>query len=308
MSDHERSGAVMERELAAIDEALDAGAARHADPLTRELQELALALRADAPEAAEPFAAELRGRLEAGFPPPPTSLRARLRGLRPPPARKLLPALGTTALILLPLVVIVLGTSGVLSVSDQDDAGGAGGGGGGVSAPALESSDLAAPPGGGFEPGQRERRIERAISLELETPVDEMARVADGVTTVTNRYGGFVLSSSVSTGRDGAGGDFELRIPSDRLRPALRDLSELATVRSQNQSGRDVTRDVVPHATASRRPAPSAAACCAGSRTRTPTKRPRRSARGSTSWPARSTAFAASSATCGFAPTTRWSG
>ena len=113
------------------------------------------------------------------------------------------------------------------------------------SAPALESSDLAAPPGGGFEPGQRERRIERAVSLELETPVDEMARVADGVTTVTNRYGGFVLSSSVSTGRDGAGGDFELRIPSERLRPALRDLSELATVRSQNQSGRDVTRDVV---------------------------------------------------------------
>ena len=244
MSDRETSSAVMDRELAAIDEALDAGAARHAYPLTRELQELALALRADAPEAAEPFAAELRGRLEAGFPPPPTSLRARLRGLRPPPARKLLPALGTTALILLPLVVIVLATSGVLSVSDQDDAGGAGGGGG-VSAPALESSDLAAPPGGGFEPGQRERRIERAVSLELETPVEEMARVADGVTTVTNRYGGFVLSSSVSTGRDSAGGDFELRIPSDRLRPALRDLSELATVRSQNQSGRDVTRDVV---------------------------------------------------------------
>ena len=245
MSDREASGSVVERELAAIDEALDAGAARHADPLTRELQELALALRADAPEAAEPFAAELRGRVEAGFPPPPASLRARLRGLRPPPARKLLPALGTTALILLPLVVIVLATSGVLSVSEQDDAGSAGGGGG-VSAPAPESSDLSvAPPGGGFEPGQRERRIERAVSLELETPVDEMARVADGVTTVTSRYGGFVLSSSVSTGRDGAGGDFELRIPSERLRPALRDLSELATVRSQSQSGRDVTRDVV---------------------------------------------------------------
>jgi hypothetical protein len=255
MSDRETSSAVMERELAAIDEALDAGAARHADPLTRELQELALALRADAPEAAEPFAAELRGRVEAGFPPPPSSPRARLRGLRPPPARRLLAPLGATALILLPLVAIVLATSGVLSVSEQDDAGGSGGGGASVAAPegsdrsagALESAPdvLPVPPGGGFEPGQRERRIERSVSLELETPVEEMARVADGVTMVTNRYGGFVLSSSVSTGSDGSGGDFELRIPADRLRPALRDLSELATVRSQSQSGRDVTRDVV---------------------------------------------------------------
>ena len=72
-----------------------------------------------------------------------------------------------------------------------------------------------------------------------------VARVADGVTTVTARHGGFVLSSSVSTGEDGSGGDFELRIPSDRLRPAVRDLSELADVRSQSQSGRDVTRNFV---------------------------------------------------------------
>jgi len=104
---------------------------------------------------------------------------------------------------------------------------------------------LPVPPGGGFEPGRRERRIERSISLELEAPVDDMARVADGVTAVTNRHGGFVLSSSISTGEDGSGGDFELRIPAERLRAALRDLSELATVRSQSQSGRDVTRDFV---------------------------------------------------------------
>ena len=245
MSDRETSSAVMERELAAIDEALDAGAARHADPLTRELQELALALRADAPEAAEPFAAELRGRVEAGFPPPPSSLRARLRGLRPPPARKLLPAAGhdrpDPAAARRDRARHERRAVCLASRTTPE----ARRGGGGVSAPRPRARTCAAPPGGGFEPGQRERRIERSISLELETPVDEMARVADGVTAVTNRYGGFVLSSSVSTGGDGSGGDFELRIPSDRLRPALRDLSELATVRSQNQSGRDVTRDVV---------------------------------------------------------------
>ena len=100
-------------------------------------------------------------------------------------------------------------------------------------------------PGDGFAPGQRNRRIERSIGLELEMPVDEMARVAEQVTTVTNRHGGFVLSSSVSTGEDSAGGDFELRIPANRLRPALRDLSGLADVRTQSQSGRDVTREHV---------------------------------------------------------------
>jgi Domain of unknown function (DUF4349) len=76
-------------------------------------------------------------------------------------------------------------------------------------------------------------------------PVDEMARVAEQVTSVTNRHGGFVLSSSVSTGGDSAGGDFELRIPSTRLRPALRDLAALADVRTQTQTGRDVTREHV---------------------------------------------------------------
>ncbi len=83
------------------------------------------------------------------------------------------------------------------------------------------------------------------MGLELEMPVDEMARVAERVTAVTNRHGGFVLSSSLSTGDDSAGGDFDLRIPATRLRPAIRDLSALADVRTQSQTGRDVTREHV---------------------------------------------------------------
>ena len=68
-----------------------------------------------------------------------------------------------------------------------------------------------------------------------------MQRVAEQVTAVTNRHGGFVLSSSVSTGEDSSGGDFNLRIPATEVRPALRDLAALADVRSQSQTGRDVT-------------------------------------------------------------------
>ncbi|HZG49076.1 MAG TPA: DUF4349 domain-containing protein [Thermoleophilaceae bacterium] len=269
MSEHDPNSATIERELAAIDEALVAGSASEHDPIARELQELALALRADSPEPSREFGEELHLRVRVGFPDRAGSLRDRagsvrgsLRAALPalPSARRLLPAMGATAVLLLPIVVIVFAAGGPPS----------GSGGGAVRAPRAElvpnpreaASDGAAgreqgaddsiagralpvPPGGGFEPGRRERRIERSISLELEAPVDGMARVADGVTAVTNRHGGFVLSSSISTGEDGSGGDFELRIPAERLRAALRDLSELATVRSQSQSGRDVTRDFV---------------------------------------------------------------
>jgi hypothetical protein len=243
----------MSDQLAAIDDALETGSADHHDPLTRELQELALALRADAPEADPDFERRLRGRVDRGF--------VKLPGARQPLWRRIATPALTTGVVALPLVLIVILAAGS-DTSDQGDAGG--GGGGGAAAPATKAPERALagqraaddagsgsasavvlPPDGGFAPGQRNRKIERSIGLELEMPVDQMARVAEQVTTVTNRHGGFVLSSSVSTGEDSAGGDFELRIPSARLRPALRDLAALADVRTQTQSGRDVTREHV---------------------------------------------------------------
>ena len=239
--------------LTAIDDALDTGVATDNDPLTRELQELALALRADAPEPTHEFSEWLDRRVEDGFP---------KRGpARPPLWRKLLhpaPAIAVVFLIALPLAL----TWSPSRSGDDDDGGGGGAamsdggsGGGSVAREAAPVPDQAAggaepamvlpPADRGFAPGRSNRKIERTIGLELEMPVDDMPRVAEQVTAVTNRHGGFVLSSSVSTGEDGAGGDFELRIPSARLRPALRDLSALADVRSQTQSGRDVTREHV---------------------------------------------------------------
>ena len=253
----------MSDQLAAIDDALDTGAADHSDPLTRELQELALMLQADAPEPDAEFRGELGRKVaerlsEAGFAAPaglaacahtrfrdrarrsadradrdsrrrvwrPRSRRwrgierRRRRGRRP----------GASA----PAIVAPKAPAERSQFERAADQAAAGSG-----------RAVPIPPDGGFAPGQRSRKIERTIGLELEMPVDEMARVAEQVTTVTNRHGGFVLSSSVSTGGDSAGGDFELRIPSPRLRPALRDLAALADVRTQTQSGRDVTREHV---------------------------------------------------------------
>jgi Domain of unknown function (DUF4349) len=269
--------------LTAIDDALDTGVAADEDPLTRELQELALTLRADAPEPTAEFRERMERRVEAGF--------ARPRRLKPRWWHRLsepAAAIGMTAAAVLVIAVAASGLSG----PNGDESGGgrgasgdsggggrgaiagSGPGGGGTgadvdgrpgvgaaepaevvprtSAGSTRSADDALaggvgvpPPSGGFAPGRSDRRIERSVALELETPVEQMARVAEQVTAVTNRHGGFVLSSSVSTGADGAGGDFDLRVPAARLRPALRDLAALADVRTQSQTGRDVTREHV---------------------------------------------------------------
>ncbi len=252
MSEHDPATATIERDLLAIDEALDSGATTHADPEARVLQELALALRADAPTAGSEFEHDLRARVDAGFPAAEGSIRARLTAAGAgigPGARRLFPALATVTAILLPIVLVVSLVGSPQSGGGDDDAGSgavdSGGGGGGA---VQEVAPRAGQAGGfdqGFAPGNRDRAIERTISLELETPADELARVADEITAVTGRFGGFVLSSSLSTGDEGSGGDFELRVPTQRLQPALRELSSLGTVRSQSQTGRDVTREQV---------------------------------------------------------------
>jgi hypothetical protein len=250
-----------ERELAAIETALSSGLVADDNRRTRELQELALLLRDDSATPDPAFAERLDARVEAGFPPEPGSARARAHAtgssLRRAPrravpvVRRALPAVGVVAAIVVPLVLAV-------TLAGPGDSGidGDGGGGGAVAVPGNRDGSggsSAVQPAepvplqrdGGFAPGQTDRRIERSISLDLEVPTDEMARVAEDVTTVTNRHGGFVLSSSVDTGQDGGGGDFSLRIPADRLRPALRDLAQLAPVIRQTQEGRDVTRRYV---------------------------------------------------------------
>jgi Domain of unknown function (DUF4349) len=269
--------ATIERDLRAIDAALEDGAATHGDPLARELQELALALRADAAEPGEEFAAALGERVKAGFPAAPGTARARAEGARTwwrelredmPPPRRMLPAAAAVVTVIL-IGIAVASLDPQLTNTDDDGGGssaagggsvaqdsGGGGGGGAEAAPssgsrakiAPESSGAqafrrAAPLGApGFAPGSPRRRVERTISMTLEAPDAEIPRVGQEITQVTNRHGGFVLSSSLDTNDDGASGYYELRIPAARLRPALADLAGLATVASQSQSEQDVTR------------------------------------------------------------------
>ena len=192
------------------------------------LQDLALALSADAPRPDPEFAELLRERAKAGFPARDGSARTRLSRLRAPRWQGLVPAAGFACLLLVALTVAVVALPNGDSGSGDDDmaAGGGGSSDGGAVAESVAPAEPQAgreaakaapnaaadavqsyrsapvPPGGGFAPGQGNRKIERSVALELAAPVDQMERLGEQVTTVTNRYGGFVLSSSLTTGED----------------------------------------------------------------------------------------------------------
>jgi Domain of unknown function (DUF4349) len=258
--------ATIERHLEAVDDALSSGAAAHQDPFVRELQELGLLLQADTVEPDPAYAERLGRRVEEGFPRRPSWRLPSTWSL--PSPRRLLPA----GAALMTVLVIGIGLASIDRQQD-DDAGMAGGdgggsmavpeGGGGEVGPDAARDALAQPdpaesatssqrsvapgeppvdPGTGFAPGRANRKVERSISMTLEAPDEEIPALAQDVTRVTGRHGGYVLTSTLDSDDEGASGFFELRIPAASLRPALADLAGLATVRSQNQSSQDVTR------------------------------------------------------------------
>jgi|GEM_PF-1168067 len=263
-----------ERETTAVIDRTLAG-----DPLTtgypaeRELQELTLALSAERPAPDMVFVAELDERVREGFPRVRGNPFARVQGAlaarsfgRPPMA-----LMGGVASLLLALLLVVSLTSG----SDDDPAStsivGAGDNASGAREMARPGVDVGEPTPSrrfsrarmddsissplapvpprrdGFAPGTRDRRIQRSASLTLAAPADELDSVAADITRITERHRGFVLSSSLTTGDEGAttGGDFELKIPAARLQPALADLAKLGQVRARTQSGEDVTAHFV---------------------------------------------------------------
>ncbi len=255
MTGHDRQ---IESDLQVIDAALARGTATAPGEPERELEELVLELAAGTPQADPAFAAGLGERVRAGF-----GRRRLPRPGRPKLRRPPMLALAGAASILAAVAVVISlqGSSGEpeLSAVDRGAANaparlgeGASLAEGGGSPEVLEDSTAAAKlapvphSSDSFAPGEQDRRIERSASLTLAAPDDRVEEVANDIIAVTDRYNGFVLRSSVSSGEEGASaGDFELRIPASRLQPALRDLSELGDVRARTQAGEDTTREFV---------------------------------------------------------------
>jgi hypothetical protein len=261
-----------------IDTALASGSASALDPEERKLQELVLAVRADAPAPDPTFERRRNARVAAGFPPRRSDRFGRARALLA--KRPQMAAMGAAASLLIALVVALSVTNSDNGASPSSmpavggDTGASSGGGssalqaaperdasGGASTESAQkaapsagsttSSNSVAAPGplppspGGFVGGQN-RRVERAAALTLAAPKDKLSDVGDQVIAVTDRYRGIVMRSSVTNNADEASsGSFELRIPVRNLRTALRDLSALADVKSRTENADDVTASFV---------------------------------------------------------------
>ncbi len=247
-----------DHDLQTIDEALYRGQVTAATASDRELQELALALRAEAPEPAAQFAELMDLRVREGFPRERAgrvrgglgrlaSALPRLAGVPRPPLRVLAGVASVLVALAVTVSVMSAGDGGKAALR-TDDAGSASQAapepmapsapdgsaaraadaeaepGGPVIEESAPSSPISAPPlppvggGPGIAPGARNRRIERSATLTLAAPNDELDRVASQVVAIVDRRRGFVLRSSLSTGDEGTTGG------SFELRVPARDL------------------------------------------------------------------------------------
>ena len=261
----------IERELEALEAAL---AGQPVDPDLADLAELATDLRGTRPAPSQQFAAELDSAAAAGFSGGGRKgrfggLAARLGAMRP---RRALLGAGATAFaaVVIATAVVSIGGSGTdrrppsgantVAAAPSEPAAGApqnvpsaaarkapAASAGGT---ALEDRIGPQAPGprasGPFASKQSRRAVERSAQLVLGTDPDGVRPASDRVFATVGRYDGIVLSSSIRDGDSGeAGADFSLLIPSDRLSPALTDLSAIAEVRSREESAEDITAPTV---------------------------------------------------------------
>jgi hypothetical protein len=226
--------------------------------------ELSTLLVESRPRPREAFVAELDARVAARFPPRarPTSRRRWTTLLQ----RPVLPAAATALAVGLVALVITLGDGGgahlpsggassapsVAGDVAPDTPASAGGARSAPERAATQDSAAAltdqsaarragkpAPVGGTFDSA---RKVERAAVLELGTDSDRVDDVAQGVLGVVARLDGIVDQSTVQTDVRGGQAWFELRVPVDRLEPALAQLSRLPDAHILSRS--DDTRDV----------------------------------------------------------------
>jgi hypothetical protein len=232
-------------ELEAVDNAL---AGRYVAPEHAELAELALLLRDDRPEGDPGWATHLDRRVEAGFPSRPRERKFRVW------LRRASPALGLAACVLLVIGVATLPSGGDDEgggssagsgsfATEEAPSGDSAAGGAEADAPVLRDSSAGRTTGG--DPGsdrRRNRAEQRSASLTLAAPRREIDQVATEIGDVAANLGGFVQSSSVSSNE---GGSLDLRVPSDRLEPAIQRISRLGRVRELQRRSVDITSNVV---------------------------------------------------------------
>jgi hypothetical protein len=155
--------------------------------------------------------------------------------------------------ILLALLVAALAVAAAACSGGDDDSGGAEGdmgaavadsaaaeAGGGEAAPAAQRSDGASLPS--FGP-----RVIQTATLSLSVPRNEFRQTVDRARTVALGLGGFVVSSTASQGAERrlVAGTLVVRVPERSYAQAMERLSGLGRVEAREESGQDVSQELV---------------------------------------------------------------
>lgn len=84
----------------------------------------------------------------------------------------------------------------------------------------------------------------KTADVRVEVPGEDLDESIQKVEQTADRYGGFVLSTSVDNSQS-AGGVVVIRIPSEDFELALRDVKGVGEVTGENVSGKDVSQEFI---------------------------------------------------------------
>lgn len=85
----------------------------------------------------------------------------------------------------------------------------------------------------------------KTATVTLEVKDDELQETLQNATSSAEKYGGFVVSTSVSDDDENPTGSIVVRVPAERFGDALADLESLGDVASESVSGQDVTQEFI---------------------------------------------------------------
>ena len=220
------------------------------DPLVQaDLEELERALAGE-PSRFTELVAEVRAERLEMRPEFAAQLDQRVDAARTAPKRRSWlawsPAVGAVAAVVVAVVLVSSGDGNGGSNSSSSVSSSAGSSVAAQSAPADSTAGgeslKAAPNASATAPRPLAgRKVERNTDLTLSTARGDVQSVADNVVSTTQRFGGIVDSSQISTSDSEASAVFALRIPTGRLDEAVAALSKLAHVASLSQGSTDIT-------------------------------------------------------------------
>jgi hypothetical protein len=224
------------------------------DPIVQaDLEELERALAGE-PSRFTDLVAEVRAERPRMRPEFAAQLDARVDAARSAPKRRSWLAWSPVAGGVAAVVIAIVVASGGGSSNDVGSSSGSSSSAASQAAPADGASksagsatpELAAPAAGATAPRPLSgRKVERNTELALSTARDDVQSVADDVISTTQRFGGIVDTSQISTSDNEASATFTLRIPTARLDDAIAALSKLAHVSSLSQGATDITGSFV---------------------------------------------------------------